>query len=352
MSEQWRKHLSDGQVIPACPLMLSDDGVWSERHQRGLMRYYLDAGAGGIAVGVHTTQFSIREPQHAPFQKGLYEPVLNLVSETIDQFADGERPFVRVAGICGDTQQALAEAELASSLGYHAGLLTTNAVREKSEDEILQHCRRVASVIPVFGFYLHAAVGGRTYSYRYWREFVEIENVVAIKIAAFNRYHTLDVIRAVVDSGREDVVLYTGNDDNIVSDLLTPFCFGGKTRHFVGGLLGQWAVWTSRAAKMLQEIKAVRRGDQIPSRWLTTNGELTDANAALFDVANGFAGCIPGVNEILRRVGLAPSARCLDPAEVLSPGQSVEIDRVCHAYPDLADDQFVAANIDRWLSDS
>ena len=274
MCDTWREQLSAGQVIPACPLTLSDDGTWSPRHQRAILRYYMDAGAGGIAVGVHTTQFAIRQPQH-----GLYEPVLKLVSETIDRELPRDAdPLIRVAGICGDTGQAIAEAELARSMGYHAGLLTTNAVREKSEDEILQHCRSVADVLPLFGFYLHAAVGGRTYSYRYWREFVEIENVVAIKIAAFNRYQTLDVIRAVIDSGRDDIALYTGNDDNIVGDLLTPFSFAGKTRYFAGGLLGQWAVWTKRAVEMLREIKAIRGGEQIPSRWLTVTGGASRAD--------------------------------------------------------------------------
>ncbi len=344
MSDRWREHLAAGQVIPACPLTLDDDGTWSERHQRGLVRYYLDAGAGGIAVGVHTTQFAIRDPRH-----GLYEPILRLVSQTLDeQLSAQSRPFVRVAGICGDTPQATAEAELARSMGYHAGLLTTNAVREKSEDEILDHCRAVADVIPVFGFYLHPAVGGRVYSFGFWRAFCEIENVVAIKIAAFNRYQTLDVVRAVIESGREDITLYTGNDDNIINDLLTPFRFAGKERRIVGGLLGQWAVWTKRAVEMLEEIKRVREQEMIAAEWLAANAQLTDANAAIFDAANDFAGCIPGVNEVLRRQGLAPSRRCLDVNEILSPGQSEELDRVCREHP--TDNDFVAANIDRWLA--
>ncbi len=344
MSDRWREHLSAGQVIPACPLTLRDDGSWSERHQRGLVRYYLDAGAGGIAVGVHTTQFAIRDSRH-----GLFEPVLRVVSQTLDQqLSAHSRPFVRVAGICGDTPQAISEATLARSLGYHAGLLTTNAVREKTEAEILDHCCAVADVIPVFGFYLHPAVGGRVYSLGFWRAFCEIENVVAIKIAAFNRYQTLDVVRAVIESGREDITLYTGNDDNIINDLLTPFRFGGKERRIVGGLLGQWAVWTKRAVEMLEQIKRVRDQEMIASEWLAANAMLTDANAAIFDAANDFAGCIPGVNEVLRRQGLAPSCRCLDGSETLSPGQSEELDRVCREHP--TDDDFVAANIDRWLA--
>lgn len=344
MSDLWREHLAAGQVIPACPLMLDEHGTWSERYQRGLVRYYLDAGAGGLAVGVHTTQFAIRAPRYQ-----LYEPVLRLVSQTLDERLQGRsRPFVRVAGICGDTSQATAEADLARSLGYHAGLLTTNAVREWPEHEILDHCRAVADVIPVFGFYLHPAVGGRVYSFEFWREFCEIENVVAIKIAAFNRYQTLDVVRAVIESGRQEISLYTGNDDNIINDLLTPFRFAGQERRIVGGLLGQWAVWTKCAVETLEEIKRARDQEKIALEWLAANARLTDANAAIFDAANDFAGCIPGVNEVLRRQGLAPSRRCLDPDEVLSPGQSQELDRVCREHP--TDDEFVAANLDRWLA--
>jgi dihydrodipicolinate synthase/N-acetylneuraminate lyase len=344
MTNPWREHLDAGQVIPACPLTLNDDGTWSKRHQRGLVRYYFDAGAGGVAVGVHTTQFAIRDAQHS-----LYEPVLRLVSETLDeQLNQQPRPFLRVAGICGDTAQATSEAALAQSIGYHAGLLTTNAVRDKEEHEILDHCRFVADVIPVFGFYLHPAVGGRVYSLDFWREFCKIENVVAIKIAAFNRYQTLDVIRAVIESGRDDIAIYTGNDDNIINDLLTPFRFGGKERRIVGGLLGQWAVWTRRAVEMLDEVKQVRDQETLPTEWLAANAQLTDANAAIFDAANDFAGCIPGVNEVLRRQGLVPSNRCLDVSEVLSAGQSDELDRVCRDHP--TDDDFVAANLNRWLA--
>lgn len=344
MSISWREHLANGQVIPACPLALDSNRNWDQRHQRALIRYYVEAGAGGIAVGVHTTQFAIRDPQH-----GLYDPVLRLVSQTLDEVLSADpRPFVRVAGICGDTQQATAEAELASSLGYHAGLLTTNAVRERSEAEILDHCRAVAKVIPVFGFYLHPAVGGRVYSFDFWRAFCEIENVVAIKIAAFNRYQTLDVVRAVTESQRDDISLYTGNDDNIINDLLTPFRFAGRERRIVGGLLGQWAVWTKAAVEMLETIKQVREQESISTEWLAANAKLTDANAAIFDAANDFAGCIPGVNEVLRRQGLLASNACLDPAEVLSVGQGEQIDRVCREH--ATDDDFVRAGLDRWIN--
>jgi dihydrodipicolinate synthase/N-acetylneuraminate lyase len=344
MTASWREHLAAGQVIPACPLTLEADGSWSTRHQRALVRYYLDAGAGGIAVGVHTTQFAIRDPRHE-----LYEPVLRLVGETIDQYKRPDQPFIRVAGICGDTDQAIAEAELAKSLGFELGLLATGASAGATEADVLRHCRAVAEVIPLFGFFLQAAVGGRTLSYRYWRQFAEIDSVAAIKIAAFNRYHTLDVVRAVIDSGRDDLALYTGNDDNIIADLLTRFRFDTGSRWIVGGLLGQWAVWTRRAVEMLQEIKQHREQQTVPLDWISRAAALTDANAAIFDAAGGFAGCIPGVHEVLRGVGLTPSTRCLDPREVLSPGQAEQIQRVTRLYPDFNDDAFVRANLHRWL---
>ena len=338
----WRPHLDSGQVIPACPLALCEDGRWSPSHQRALVRYYFDAGAGGVAAGVHTTQFAIRS-------HGLYEPVLRTISETLDErLADASRPMVRIAGICGDTSQAIAEAECARGFGYHAGLLATHQLRDQQEEQVLAHCRILAEVIPVFGFYLQPSVGGRVYSLRFWRQFCEIENVVAIKIAAFNRYRTLDVIRAVIESGRDDIALYTGNDDNIINDLLTPFRFGGRERRVVGGLLGQWAVWTKQAVEMFEGIKQARDRQSIPAEWLAENAKLTDANGAIFDAANGFAGCIPGVNEVLHRQGLVPSSRCLDVGEVLSPGQSEELDRVCADHRD--EDAYIAANLDRWLS--
>lgn len=341
-NKTWRESLNDGVVIPASPLALDDDATWSERYQRALTRYYTESGAGGIAVGVHTTQFAIRD-------HGLLEPVLRLVAETLDaeKAVDGAE-FIRIAGICGDTNQAIREADIASRLGYQAGLLSTSGVRDRGEQEILQHCRRVAEVIPVFGFYLQPAVGGRVFSYSYWREFCEIEQVVAIKIAAFNRYQTIDVVRAVIESGRDDITLYTGNDDNIIVDLLTPFRFGDRVRWIQGGLLGQWAVWTQSAVAMLEQIKRVRHDSMIPGDWLSQNVTLTDANAAIFDAAHEFAGCIPGVNEVLRRQGLLMSSRCLDPAERLSPGQAEEITRV--SSEQNSENQFIAANLDRWLA--
>jgi dihydrodipicolinate synthase/N-acetylneuraminate lyase len=324
-----------GLVVPAHPLALTPHRKLDERHQRALTRYYLDAGAGGVAVGVHTTQFAIRDC-------GLYEPVLALAAEE----TRGRSDTVRIAGICGLRGQALREAEIAVGLGYQVGLLSLAALRDASDQQLLTHVREVAEVIPVMGFYLQPAVGGRVLSPDFWRRAVDIERLVAIKIAPFNRYQTLDVVRAVAASGRaEQIALYTGNDDNILADLLTPFCFDGVTMRFRGGLLGQWAVWTRSAVGMLQRVQA--NGDA--AGLLSLGAQLTDANAALFDAANQFRGCIPGIHEILRRQGLLAGRWCLDESEDLSPGQMEEIDRVAASYPHLTDDQFVRENLDRWL---
>ena len=339
-----RQVLSDGAVIPAHPLALTAQGKLDERRQRALTRYYLDAGAGGLAVGVHTTQFAIREC-------GLYRPVLELAMQTAR--ASGHSP-VMIAGLVGKTPQAMTEAEIALALGYDAGLLSLGAWRSETEAEILEHCLRVAEAIPLFGFYLQPAVGGRVLSYRFWRAFAEIPNVWAIKIAPFNRYQTLDVVRAVVESGRSDIALYTGNDDNIVADLMTPFpvSVGGQTvvRWFDGGLLGQFAVWTHAAVGILQRVKALRASPEQAPDLLRLGAALTDANAAIFDPANGFAGCIPGIHEVLRRQGFLENLMTLDPDEKLSPGQAEEITRVHRTHFELNDDEFVAANIDRWLA--
>ncbi len=343
--QSWRKFLNAGQVIPACPLALNHDGSWSERHQRALVRYYVESGAGGLAVGVHSTQFAIRDPQHA-----LYEPLLKLVSTWLSETLPSATPFIRIAGICGPTAQATTEAEVAASHGYHAGLLSLSALHAASEAELIRHCAAVASLIPVVGFYLQPAVGGRVLSYSFWRNLVENEHVIAIKISPFNRYQTWDVVRAVMDSGRGDLALYTGNDDNIIVDLLTPFTSRGTTRFIAGGLLGQWAVWTRSAVQMLKDIQQARLAETLAVDWLRRNVALTDANAAVFDSANRFAGCIPGINEVLRRQGLMASNRCLDANEVLSPGQANELDRVINAYQWLIDDEFVRKNLDRWLA--
>jgi len=336
MNDEIREILNGGIVIPACPLALTAEREFDEASQRGLVRYYSDAGAGGMAVGVHTTQFAIREPEH-----GLFETVLKTAADEMDAVdRDRPRPMVRVGGICGRTEQAVSEAKLLHGLGYHAGLLGLGAMRDATEDELIAHCRAVANEIPVFGFYLHAAVGGRVLPYSFWRRFAEIENVVAIKIAAFNRYQTIDVIRALAEAGRADIALYTGNDDNIVMDLLTPYRFrvGEQQveRRFVGGLLGHWAVWTKCAVKLLAQChELVKTGADVPMEMLRLANEVTDCNAVLFDAANDFRGCIPGVHEVLQRQGLFRNTVCLDPAEVLSPGQLEEIDRIYAAYPHL-----------------
>ena len=351
-----RHRLREGVVIPACPLALNREHRLDERRQRALFRYYLAAGAGGLAIGVHTTQFAIRDPKF-----GLFEPVLSLMAHELKR---SPTPVVRIAGVCGETRQAVAEAELACRLGYHAGLVSLAALKDADEQQLVDHCSAIAEVIPVFGFYLQPAVGGRILPYSFWRRFLEIGNVVAIKVAPFNRYQTLDVVRAVVDSGRDDVALYTGNDDNIVFDLVTPFDMRGapnsasqiertKPAHdlrFVGGLLGHWAVWTSKAVELLAEChRVVDHGGSVPPELLRRAVEVTDSNAAFFDAANGFAGCIAGIHEVLRRQGLLGGTWCLDRNEALSPGQAAEIDRVYAAYPHLNDDAFVAEHLDEWL---
>jgi hypothetical protein len=335
----FRQHLLEGQVIPAHPLALDEHRRLDERHQRALTRYYVDAGAGGVAVGVHTTQFAIRT-------HGLYRAVLALAAETAAaSLARAPRPFVLVAGIVGDTPQAIGEAETAVTLGYDAGLLSLGAWAGASDAAILEHCARVAEVIPVFGFYLQPAVGGRVLDYAFWRELAEIPNVVAIKIAPFNRYQTIDVVRAVAESGRaNDIAIYTGNDDNIVNDLTTEWVFGGIKIRFAGGLLGHWAVWTKKAVEI-----AIRATGPTSPGLSSLNVQVTDSNAALFDVANNFHGCIAGIHEVLRRQGLLEGIWCLDPNEGLSPGQADEIDRVYREYPHLNDDAFVRENLDNWL---
>lgn len=342
-----RDRLHAGLVIPACPLALTPDRGFDTRRQRALLRYYLAAGAGGIAVGVHTTQFAI----HAP-QVGLYRPVLELAAEAAR--SEGEGQAALVAGLVGDTAQATREAELARSLGYDCGLLSLSAFAGAELDAIVAHCRAVAEVIPLFGFYLQPAVGGRVLPYSFWRRFAEIEDVVAIKIAPFDRYKTLDVVRAVLDAGREDAIaLYTGNDDHIVGDLLAEYCFprgaGEVQLQVVGGLLGHWAVWTSKAVELLARCHDARQQRSTPADLLALGTQITDSNAAIFDAANGFAGCIAGIHEVLRRQGLLSGRQCLDPAEELSPGQMAEIDRVYAAYPHLNDDRFVAEHLDAWL---
>lgn len=332
-----------GTVIPAHPLALTEDRRLDERRQRALTRYYVEAGAGGLAVGVHTTQFAIHGTD-------LLSSVLELAAETT---RDYEREVILVAGATGSTAQAVAEAELAASLGYHMVLLSPH--RDLDEDQLIERTRAVGEVLPVIGFYLQPAVGGRTLSRDYWTRLASIDSVVGIKAAPFNRYRTLDVLHGVVRAGRAgEVALYTGNDDHILSDLITPHrvVVDGEEVdvQFVGGLLGQWAVWVKRAVELLDEARRARGGDDAAvRRLLTLDGHLTDANAAIFDAEHGFQGCIPGIHEVLRRQGLLAGRWCLDREEELSPGQLAEIDRIWAAYPWLRDDEFVAEGLDRWL---
>ncbi|MCS7026478.1 MAG: dihydrodipicolinate synthase family protein [Bryobacteraceae bacterium] len=333
MQNALRQTLISGLVIPAHPLALTRERKLDERRQRALTRYYVAAGAGGVAVAVHTTQFAIRE-------HGLLEPVLALAAEQ----ATG---ILKIAGVCGPTTQAVREAELAAKWKYDAALVSFSALQQASIDELVEHTKAVAEILPVFGFYLQPAVGGRLLPYRFWRRFVEIDNVVAIKIAPFNRYQTLDVVRAVAESGRgAEIALYTGNDDNILVDLVTLFEFPGLPPvRITGGLLGQWAVWTHRAVELLGLAKSGATEQML--RW---NVHLTDANSAIFDAANHFHGCIAGIHEVLRRQGFLEGIWCLDPNEGLSPGQAEEIDRVIRLYPHLTDDDFVREHLDEWLA--
>jgi dihydrodipicolinate synthase/N-acetylneuraminate lyase len=341
--------LQKGTVIPALPLALDKNRKLDERCQRALIRYYLDAGAGGIAVGVHTTQFEIRLPAI-----GLYKPVLALAREEFDSYvATTSRPVIRVAGAIGRTKQAVNEVETALENGYHAVLLSLAAFANASNNEILEHCKQVAKIIPVIGFYLQPAVGGRKLNVDFWREFAKIENVIAIKIAPFNRYYTLDVVRGIAESGRADeIALYTGNDDNIIVDLLSEYQInvGRKIvrKRIVGGLLGHWAVWTWSAVRLFKKIMNPEYQKNI-HELLTLAIQVTDCNAAFFDAANNFAGCIVGIHEVLRRQGLMKGIWTLNENEALSSGQKAEIDRVYAAYPHLNDDEFVAQNLRKWL---
>jgi dihydrodipicolinate synthase/N-acetylneuraminate lyase len=352
LAPEWvREALRKGLVIPAHPLALTEERKLDERRQRALTRYYHAAGAGGIAVGVHTTQFAIRDPRHA-----LYQPVLRLAAETIAACDEAtERRTVRIAGICGATSQAAAEAAWARASGYHAGLLSLAALPRASDAELLEHCRAVAQELALFGFYLQPAVGGRELSANFWRGFAEIPNVMAIKVAPFNRYQTLDVVRAVAEVGRAgDLALYTGNDDCIVFDLLSEYAIptphGTKRVRIVGGLLGHWACWTQKAVELHAECQCARAAGTIPGQLLTVAGQVTDCNAAFFDAAHQFTGCLTGIHEVLRRQGLLANNLCLDLHEGLSPGQAEEIDRVTRAYAHLNDDDFVARHRDAWLA--
>jgi len=353
MNQQIQKKLLSGCVIPAHPLALMETKQLDERHQRALSRYYLAAGAGGMAVGVHSTQFMIHDDKI-----GLYKPVLDLAAEEALRFAEGENQNVPIliAGIVGLTDQALREVELARDLGYHLGLVSLKALQGKSINEMIEHVRKISLVIPVMGFYLQEAISGMRLPLEFWREFVEIPNVYAIKIAPFDRYQTLDVLEAVAQSSRSaEIALYTGNDDTIIADLLAAYEFKVEGRNvklrMVGGLLGQWGCWTRRAVEILEQIKAIQENQEpIPAHLLTLSHQLTLANKAIFDVENRFAGCLAGISYILQRQGLLESVQTLDPNENLSPGQAEKIDGIIDNYPHLTDDDFVKTNIHKWLS--
>lgn len=350
LPEEIRKALHKGVVIPALPLALNKNRKLDERRQRALIRYYLDAGAGGVAVGVHTTQFEIRQPKI-----NLYGPLLRIAREEFDLFVEhSPKPLIRIAGIIGKTEQASSEALLARNQGYHAALLSLAAFPDASNKTVLEHCRILSEIIPLVGFYLQPAVGGRVLDVNFWREFAKIENVVAIKMAPFNRYQTLDVVRGLIESGRaSEIALYTGNDDNILVDLLTEFKLqvGSEviTKRIVGGLLGHWAVWTRSAVRLLEEIQQGIASRELQQD-LTLGMQITDSNAAFFDATNNFKGCIVGLHEVLRRQGLLEGIWTLHEDEMLSAGQKEEIDRVYKAYPHLNDDDFVTANLEKWLS--
>jgi len=343
--------LKKGLVIPAHPLALNKYGKFDENSQRAITRYYCDAGAGGVAVAVHSTQFEIRDPKF-----DLHKPVLELAQETVSERESDNHSILKIAGVIGKTEQALKEAQLASDLGYDLILVSLGGLREKSNDYLINHLKKLSEVLPIMGFYLQPAVGGIILDYNFWRRAVELNNLIAIKIAAFNRYQTLDVIRAVVESGRSDsIALYTGNDDNIIFDLLGEFNFNDESDNsrtrFSGGLLGHWAFWTSKAVEQLEKLKKLHDNKALmDSSFISLATQITDANSAVFDASNSFAGCIPGINEILRRQGLMQTNRTLNEKEKLSKGQSENIDRVYLAYPELNDDDFVKMNLDNWFA--
>tara|TARA_B100000029_G_scaffold169802_1_gene166052 strand:+ start:6625 stop:7695 length:1071 start_codon:yes stop_codon:yes gene_type:complete len=345
------KLLKKGLVIPAHPLALKENGKFDERSQKAITRYYCDAGAGGIAVAVHSTQFEIRDSKF-----GLHKPVLELAQETVNEWESKNNSILKIAGVIGETKQALKEAQLAFDIGYDLILVSLGGLREKSNDYLINHLSELSHILPIMGFYLQPSVGGIVLDYSFWRRAVEINNLIAIKIAAFNRYQTLDVIRAVIESGRsEDIALYTGNDDNIIFDLLGNFNFDQNRDNikirFKGGLLGHWAFWTKKAVQQLDKIKEIdTKNALIDSSFISLATHITDVNSAVFDPANNFEGCIPGINEVLRRQGLMQTNRTLNEKEKLSKGQSENIDRVYLAYPELNDDEFVKMNIDNWFS--
>lgn len=336
----------EGIVIPAQPLALNSARQFDPVRQRALSRYYMDAGAGGLAVGVHTTQFAIRDV-------GLYAPVLETASEAVENWCDTTK--FMIAGVAGKTDQAIQEAKTAKSLGYQSVLVSMAALNDSEEADLIDHCTAISKIIPIIGFYLQKAVGGRYLSRQFWKSFAEIDNVIGIKMAPFNRYATLDVIRGVVEAKAEKrITLYTGNDDHIVLDLISTHQIlrGDETvtMQIAGGLLGHWSVWTSSAVRTLELCKKAKANNSISAELMSLDSAVTDCNAVVFDVVNNFEGVIAGCHEILRRQGLLEGRWCLDEAEDLGPGQNAEIDRIYREYPQMNDDAFIAKNLHRWLS--
>jgi len=340
------KILKEGTVIPAHPLALKKNRKLDEKRQKALTKYYILSGAGGIAVGVHTTQFEIHNEKI-----GLYSPVLEISMEALKEEKVIDK-VVKISGIYGDRKHALKEAKISSDYGYDAALVSLSKIKDKRENYLIDFLKEISEIIPVFGFYLQSAVGGRFLSYKFWCKFFEIENIAGVKIAPFNRYFTIDVIRAIIDTGREkEIPLYTGNDDNIIFDLITPFRFNNKEVRISGGLLGHWAFWTKKSVEIFNEVKEIVNNKKpIPPHILTLAAEITDADGAIFDAKNNFAGCIPGINEVLRRSGLLEGNWCLKPDEKLSRGQKEEIDRIYEMYPHLRDDEFIKENYERFFS--
>ncbi len=345
-----KKKLNEGTVIPAHPLALNKNLKLDEKHQRALTRYYLSAGAGGLAVGVHTTQFEIHNPK-----VGLYKPVLELAINTVNSWNDKKDPIILIAGIVGPTKQATKEAKIAKSLGYHIGLVSLTALRGKPIPKLIEHIKAISQIIPVMGFYLQETISKMRLPIDFWHQFAKLDSAVAIKIAPFNRYQTLDVVRGLALTGRKDIALYTGNDDSIVTDLLTEFVFNinGKPHRYqiVGGLLGQWAVWTRQAVRLLNKIKLIRKQNRktIPKNLLTLASQITYANQVIFDADNNFIGCIPGILYVLKKSGLIKTIKLLNTREKLSPNQAKHIDQIIKNYPHLTDEKFIKENLHRWL---
>jgi hypothetical protein len=346
MSANLQNRLRDGVVIPAHPLALDDEGAVDLRAQRALTRYYLAAGVHGVAVGVHTTQFELHE------DRGLLTEVWRLAATTADE--SGRAP-VLVAGLTGDTADAVVEGQIAVEAGYEVALLCPWGMADVTEAAMVERARAVGEVLPTIGFYLQESVGGRRLGRDYWRRLFDLESVVAVKTAPFDRYRTNDVVQALLEHDRwDEVAVLTGNDDNIVHDLITPYrrqvCGQEREVRATGGLLGQWAVGARAAVDVVARVAQAMASGAVPTSILRSAAEFVDVNAAVFDVDHDFAGCVAGVNEVLRQQGLVPTVRCLGKRDILSPGQAEQIAQVRERYPNVLDEEFVATHRDDWLA--